>query len=200
MKPKIVRSNPTKIHDLRSIQAPSRIVPEPAAIGENATTRKSSSDARSPSGSSSVAPPRSSQPILKPKLKPGKLKSMKQFFFDSSKALVQRMPTLRTILNDSVMKKAAPTPRRSSLHGAAGNRHAMRDFGSSHYQKELDGIVSYRWVIMPRATWKVRWDLWIGLIIFYSVVLIPYRIGFGIDVEVRKATTFAVLLSCAVDT
>ncbi|KAF4042626.1 Ion transport protein [Phytophthora infestans] len=38
-----------------------------------------------------------------------------------------------------------------------------------------------RWFIQPRTTWKVRWDLWIGFIIAYSVVLIPYRIGFGIE-------------------
>lgn len=43
-----------------------------------------------------------------------------------------------------------------------------------------------RWFIQPRATWKVRWDLWIGSIIAYSVVLIPYRIGFGIELAVRK--------------
>ncbi|EGZ17304.1 hypothetical protein PHYSODRAFT_503276 [Phytophthora sojae] len=40
-----------------------------------------------------------------------------------------------------------------------------------------------RWFIQPRAAWKVRWDLWIGFIIAYSVILIPYRIGFGIDLS-----------------
>eukprot|EP00644_Phytophthora_capsici_P013625 jgi/Phyca11/117293/e_gw1.33.181.1 len=40
-----------------------------------------------------------------------------------------------------------------------------------------------RWFIQPRATWKVRWDLWIGFIIAYSVILIPYRIGFGIELS-----------------
>ncbi|TMW62869.1 hypothetical protein Poli38472_005487 [Pythium oligandrum] len=34
---------------------------------------------------------------------------------------------------------------------------------------------------MPKAPWKVRWDIWIGIVIIYSVVMIPYRIGFAID-------------------
>ncbi|KAG7393278.1 hypothetical protein PHYPSEUDO_011283 [Phytophthora pseudosyringae] len=46
---------------------------------------------------------------------------------------------------------------------------------------QTEKVTYNRWFIQPRATWKVRWDLWIGFIIAYSVVLIPYRIGFGIE-------------------
>lgn len=46
---------------------------------------------------------------------------------------------------------------------------------------QVEKVTYSRWFIQPRATWKVRWDLWIGFIIAYSVVLIPYRIGFGIE-------------------
>lgn len=107
---------------------------------------------------------------------------MRQLLFDSTRSLTRRMPSLKSILKDSSMKKTTPTMRRSVSVSARSAR--LREYDTER-MSEIDKEVSYRWVIMPRAPWKVRWDLWIGLIILYSVVLIPYRIGFGIDVEVR---------------
>ncbi|TYZ64537.1 hypothetical protein PybrP1_004559 [[Pythium] brassicae (nom. inval.)] len=104
---------------------------------------------------------------------------MRKFFFDSSKSMVQRMPSMRTILKDLSKNRPPVNARRAS--GVSARTRVIRDY-ESHYKSD-EGEVTYRWVILPRAPWKVRWDLWIGLIIFYSVVLIPYRIGFGIDIE-----------------
>lgn len=115
---------------------------------------------------------------------------MRQLFFDSTRSLRQRMPSLRAILKDTATPRKKPAvstsePSRATTTSAQRSR-AFRDYGSRHLDSDADrNNVSYRWVIMPRAPWKVRWDLWIGLIIFYSVILIPYRIGFGIDVEVQ---------------
>ncbi|DAZ99631.1 TPA: hypothetical protein N0F65_001868 [Lagenidium giganteum] len=39
------------------------------------------------------------------------------------------------------------------------------------------------WVIRPRTNWKVRWDIWVGIIICYSVIFVPYRIGFNVDMQ-----------------
>lgn len=134
-----------------------------------------------PSNATSGTPP--SVRRIGPKLAPGNLTSMRKFFFDSSKTLMQRVPTMRTILKDMSKNKPPVNARRAS--GVSARSRVIRDYESNHLKDESE--VAYGWVILPRAPWKVRWDLWIGLIIFYSVVLIPYRIGFGIDIEVRES-------------
>ena len=45
--------------------------------------------------------------------------------------------------------------------------------------KETDCIP----VFNPRNKYKVAWDLFLAIIIFYSVLSIPYKIGFGIEYE-----------------
>lgn len=36
-------------------------------------------------------------------------------------------------------------------------------------------------IIAPFTTRKLTWDLWVGLLIVYSALSIPFRIGFGVD-------------------
>lgn len=43
-------------------------------------------------------------------------------------------------------------------------------------------------VVHPAAKWKVFWDLFIGALIVYSVVSVPFRIGF--DYEARQGSGF----------
>lgn len=209
MKQTLIFSNPSKVHDLRSLQSPSSVRPQPssptsAAVHPHAASgfdhhgsNNFSAKAPSPRPSLGTAPVAATgtPPIAPARLGPknagpGNLKSMRQFFFDSTRSLMQRMPSLHAILKDAPAprkKSAASTsePSRAATTSVQRSR-AFRDYGSRHLGPDTDrNNVSYRWVIMPRAPWKVRWDLWIGLIIFYSVILIPYRIGFGIDVEVQ---------------
>ncbi|KAL3668734.1 hypothetical protein V7S43_006029 [Phytophthora oleae] len=100
---------------------------------------------------------------------------------------IQRAATVASFVQDNLAKglprkrklqqqKSFPDP---SVYTAP--RRARRNDLVPVIQAEK---VKYsRWFIQPRATWKVRWDLWIGFIIAYSVVLIPYRIGFGIELS-----------------
>ncbi|KAF1773819.1 Cyclic nucleotide-binding-like [Phytophthora cactorum] len=101
--------------------------------------------------------------------------TMASFLHDNAISVVKGLPRKRKLQH----QKSFPD---SSLYTAP--RRARRNDLVPVVQAER---VKYnRWFIQPRATWKVRWDLWIGFIIAYSVVLIPYRIGFGIELAVRK--------------
>ena len=48
---------------------------------------------------------------------------------------------------------------------------------------ESDEDLVARYIIPPICKWKVRWDFWIGFLIIYSVMVIPYRIGFDVPAE-----------------
>ncbi|KAF1334391.1 Potassium/sodium hyperpolarization-activated cyclic nucleotide-gated channel, partial [Globisporangium splendens] len=180
MKATILFSKPTKVHDLRSSHASSpssrKVTPGPPVVTDEANGGPTAIvDVRSGTEADNQAA------CAEAETRARKTEERAAFFYDNSRSLAERMPSLRSILRGAAAKKTAPSPRRSSHVSAS--RRVFRDYGSGQYQRELDNVVSYRWVIMPRAPWKVRWDLWISVIIFYSVVLIPYRIGFGIDVE-----------------
>jgi len=105
----------------------------------------------------------------------------------------QRAATVASFVHDNAVSLARTLPRKRKLQpqksfpdpsSYTAPRRARRNDLVPIVQTEK---VKYaRWFIQPRATWKVRWDLWIGFIIAYSVVLIPYRIGFGIELAVRK--------------
>merc|ERR1719163_1491000 len=38
-----------------------------------------------------------------------------------------------------------------------------------------------RWIIPTSHRLKLKWDLSLGALIFYSVLIIPYRIGFAVE-------------------
>lgn len=182
MKQTFLFSSSKKVHDVRFPgPRPASVVPEPLSPPPSQRPFASCVDQDPHRAAASPRPP---SPVrVGPRLVPGNLKTMRKLLFDSSKTLAQRMPTMRAILKDSTKNQTPANDRRTS--GLSARTRAIREYESNH-RKDDESEVSYGWVIMPRATWKVRWDLWIGLIIFYSVVLIPYRIGFGIDVEVRS--------------
>ena len=39
------------------------------------------------------------------------------------------------------------------------------------------------WLIHPSHPTKVKWDIFVGVLIFYSVVSVPFRIGFNIEAD-----------------
>ncbi|RLN89660.1 hypothetical protein BBJ28_00003799 [Nothophytophthora sp. Chile5] len=92
---------------------------------------------------------------------------------DNARAIASHMPRKRKLLpqtsSDAALFSAPRRARRNDLTPTVQQE-------KPHYSQ---------WVIMPRATWKVRWDLWIGFVISYSVILIPYRIGFGIEIAMN---------------
>lgn len=101
---------------------------------------------------------------------------------------------LRQMLKDTA--RSSSDPSHFSSHNLGKHRREAVLPGST----EATAIQNFRWVIFPRATWKVRWDLWIGLIIAYSVVLVPYRIGFGIELDTwEQWLNYSFDMSFAVD-
>lgn len=47
--------------------------------------------------------------------------------------------------------------------------------------EEVDTDILRRWIIPPRHRHKIKWDIFVGILIFYSCLVIPYRIGFGVE-------------------
>jgi len=47
------------------------------------------------------------------------------------------------------------------------------------------------YAVDPQASFRVNWDLALGAIILYSVVIIPYRLGFGVEIK-RPSANFIV--------
>ncbi|GMF33139.1 unnamed protein product [Phytophthora fragariaefolia] len=103
---------------------------------------------------------------------------------------LQRATTVAHFVHDNAISVTKGLPRKRKLHQQksfpdpslyTGRRRVRRNDLVPAAQPEK---VTYpRWFIQPRTAWKVRWDIWIGLIIAYSVILIPYRIGFGIELS-----------------
>lgn len=109
--------------------------------------------------------------------------SMKHLLQENARALMDRMPSipnLPKLLSENKLKpvsRAAPSTRRVHQDFQSVRRPSTSDTQNQNRPK---------YIILPRSSWKIRWDLWIGVVIAYSVVLVPYRIGFAIDLGVRS--------------
>jgi hypothetical protein len=44
--------------------------------------------------------------------------------------------------------------------------------------EDIQPPVDKRWLIVPDNVWKVRWDLWIVLVLLFVAVTLPYRVAF----------------------
>lgn len=96
--------------------------------------------------------------------------------------LPHNLVRLSTIADDA----AKPLFRRSAGTKGLGEMllHTRRvaALGSDIEEvEESPGDLLKRWIIPPTNATKLKWDLLIGALIIYSVVCIPYRIGFGVD-------------------
>ena len=40
-----------------------------------------------------------------------------------------------------------------------------------------------RCIIQPGSSWKTKWDLTLGCLVLFSIMIVPYRISFGIEVR-----------------
>ena len=54
---------------------------------------------------------------------------------------------------------------------------------------DRDPYVAPAYFVHPQSPQKIYWDLFIGVIILYSVVFLPYRIMFG-----QEASTFELVI------
>lgn len=108
--------------------------------------------------------------------------SMRHLLQENARALIHRIPTmpnLSKLLSDNKLNHAS--------RSAPSTRRVHQDFQSVRRPSTTESQNQKRpiYIIMPRSSWKIRWDLWIGFVIAYSVILVPYRIGFAIDLGVR---------------
>lgn len=53
--------------------------------------------------------------------------------------------------------------------------------GGKVTDNETDADVLKRYIVPPHHSRKVKWDLFVGAMVLYSVMVIPWRFGFGID-------------------
>ncbi|GLD95389.1 hypothetical protein PINS_up004033 [Pythium insidiosum] len=103
-------------------------------------------------------------------------RNLREVVEDNARALVKHIPTVRRLIRDAPL-----TPSGRALAKRTSNRRIRRRPFHFVPSAQTEEQLNLRWVIKPRAPWKVRWDLWIGFIICYSVIVIPYRIGFAVE-------------------
>lgn len=79
--------------------------------------------------------------------------------------------------NGSGSSKGWPSPGRKTALRKAGSR-MLWDQGKYVDIRTAERNLLWQWIIPPRYKYKVLWDMFIGGIILYSVIIVPYRIGF----------------------
>jgi len=69
-----------------------------------------------------------------------------------------------------------------SPHGAGATIHTswLQD-GEEVDGDEVEAALLARFIIPPFHRRKLQWDAFVGVLIVYSVLIIPYRIGFGVE-------------------
>lgn len=88
-------------------------------------------------------------------------------------------------LGHSVMHTKRPSAFGMSSVGADDNTEEA---------EESNEDLLKRWIIPPTNKTKLKWDLLVGLFIIYSVIIIPYRIGFGVDTTELPAIIFDIFV------
>ena len=74
----------------------------------------------------------------------------------------------------------SPSPRLQDIHRKF-QKDTYNPRRPSNIEVDPKLITTNLPTINPSAKWKLIWDLFIGILIFYSVVIIPYRIGFDVE-------------------
>merc|ERR1719174_3564259 len=76
---------------------------------------------------------------------------------------------------------------------AQGCLETRRSGGAGHSDitgRESEEEVLKRYTIPPSHRHKVKWDFFIGVLIFYSSVVIPFRVSFGVTAGVGSGAFF----------
>jgi hypothetical protein len=126
----------------------------------------------------------------------------KQVVRDRKSSIVQLTPKSRSNLSRLFSRENSHgsdpgTPKSASSHSLAPEPDADRRQPST--QSKLKQVtIEFQarpwYVIDPHNVYKVRWDVFIALIIIYSVLVIPWRIGFS-----QEATGSAFLVEVIID-
>ncbi|CAK0847430.1 unnamed protein product, partial [Prorocentrum cordatum] len=66
--------------------------------------------------------------------------------------------------------------------------------GAKVTDNETESDVLRRYIVPPHHSRKVKWDLFVGALVLYSVMVIPFRFGFGIQDD-----GFSEAIDCTVD-
>jgi len=91
--------------------------------------------------------------------------------------------------NGAADKASSPAPHQSSMMDLVGNdRGALscvgKDDEDAHkyiVMEESTSTMVQRWIINPDDMRKIKWDLVLGVMILYSVMIIPFRLSFGVE-------------------
>ena len=60
--------------------------------------------------------------------------------------------------------------------------------------EETTADLAKRWIINPKEGKKIAWDLFVGLLILWSVITVPFRLGFDQEPEDNSAMFYLDIL------
>ena len=83
----------------------------------------------------------------------------------------------------AVAKRAKQAEEELDDHGSKANKKYSFGTDKKGIDPEMLQKTDCIQIFSPRNKYKIAWDLFLAAIIFYSVLSIPYKIGFGIEYE-----------------
>mmetsp|Transcript_49674 Transcript_49674/g.115952 ORF Transcript_49674/g.115952 Transcript_49674/m.115952 type:complete len:1327 (-) Transcript_49674:54-4034(-) len=89
-----------------------------------------------------------------------------------------RMDTNKTL--GSISSSGTRTTRGSSHQVLLSTRRKDTVTGLVEAVEETEANLLQRYIIPPDYRWKLRWDILVGILIIYSVLVIPWQISFDI--------------------
>jgi hypothetical protein len=93
---------------------------------------------------------------------------------------------------------SGPATPRNEGNSANWAKTAPQKGGDGADKEDFDDALAESnavFIFHPHAPWRTQWDLGVGVLIMYSVLVIPFRIGFGVDC----LHTLAFAFDCIVD-
>ena len=54
----------------------------------------------------------------------------------------------------------------------------MEDGSDQDQPEKITANSKSNCIILPRDSWKVKWDLWVVFVLFFVAMTLPYQIGF----------------------
>ena len=83
----------------------------------------------------------------------------------------------------AVAKRAKQAEEELVDHGSKANKKYSFGTDKKGIDPEMLQKTDCIQIFSPRNKYKIAWDLFLAAIIFYSVLSIPYKIGFGVEYE-----------------
>jgi len=84
---------------------------------------------------------------------------------------------------DATKKGAEAVPDEDLTEACGENQRRQRKFAARGSELLVPPTflgVRSTCLIEPNTPWKLKWDVWIAGLIMYSILLVPYRVGFGV--------------------